>query len=86
MGPGRQRPRWGLENECLGTAWSRVVAAPVLLGLLVSHVVKDEKVNNLMKATSNGAFTGKIGGGKISVIRRKEVMGIEPGHTGQEAP
>ncbi len=49
-------------------------------------MVKDEQVNNLMKATPNGAFTGKIGGGKISVIRRKEVMGIEPGHTGQEAP
>lgn len=53
--------------------------------LMLTVVVKDELVDNVMKAIKKAAFTGKIGDGKIFVTRVEEVMRIRTGETGPEA-
>jgi len=53
--------------------------------LMLTIVVKDEQVNDVMKAIQNAAYTGKIGDGKIFVYRVEEAMRIRTGETGPEA-
>ena len=53
--------------------------------LMLTLVVKDEQVNDVMKAIKDAAYTGKIGDGKIFVYRVEEAMRIRTGETGPEA-
>jgi nitrogen regulatory protein P-II 1 len=53
--------------------------------LMVTVVVARREAPGVMKAIQKGAFTGKIGDGKIFVTRIEEVLRIRTGETGLEA-
>ncbi len=53
--------------------------------LMLTVVVKDELMENVIKAIKKAAFTGKIGDGKIFVSRVEKVMRIRTGETSPEA-
>jgi nitrogen regulatory protein PII len=53
--------------------------------LMLTVAVKDEQVDQVMKAIQKAALTGKIGDGKIFATRMEEAMRIRTGETGPEA-
>jgi nitrogen regulatory protein PII len=53
--------------------------------LALTIVVKDDQVDQAMKAIQKAASTGKIGDGKIFISRVEETMRIRTGETGPDA-
>ncbi len=51
----------------------------------IEVVVPDSLVDQVIEAIKNGAYTGKIGDGKIFVINVENAIRIRTGETGDEA-
>ncbi len=51
----------------------------------IEVVVPDSMVEQVVEAIRNGAYTGKIGDGKIFVINVENAVRIRTGETGEEA-
>ncbi|BAT72411.1 nitrogen regulatory protein P-II 1 [Thermosulfidibacter takaii ABI70S6] len=51
----------------------------------IEVVVPDSMVEQVVEAIRNGAYTGKIGDGKIFVIDVENAIRIRTGETGEEA-
>ncbi len=51
----------------------------------VEVVVPDSMVEQVVEAIRNGAYTGKIGDGKIFIINVENAVRIRTGETGEEA-
>ncbi len=51
----------------------------------IEVVVPDSLVDEVVEAIRNGAYTGKIGDGKIFVIDVENAIRIRTGETGEEA-
>ena len=56
-----------------------------LLKLKIQVAVSDELLNDAVQAISRGAFTGKIGDGKIFVSSLDEVIRVRTGESGSSA-
>ena len=48
-------------------------------------IVKDDQVESVIEAITTAAKTGRIGDGKIFVTRRRQVVRIRTGETGESA-
>ncbi len=51
----------------------------------IEVVVADSMVEQVVEAIKNGAYTGKIGDGKIFIIDVENAIRIRTGETGEEA-
>ena len=77
-GHGKQK---GLEEEVRGKTYK----VDLLTKARVEIIVKDDDVENIVKAVRDAAQTGKIGDGKIFVSSIEEAVRIRNGDRGETA-